>query len=205
MHKSKEITIISPQNFITTNWTGGTTTQLYIYPPDSEYIKRNFQYRLSSAAVNLFESQFTQLQGIKRKLLVLDGEIVIEHKNQYTKKLHKFDMDEFDGCWDTTSKGTCIDFNLMLQGELSGKLTPYRLKCEEELKIKTSKETTELFIYLFKGNIEISSVDEKYNLLENHLFKALNISSLNILINSLADSEFVIIEIEKLESESDFS
>jgi environmental stress-induced protein Ves len=45
--------IISRENQITDSWSGGTTTQLAIYPENSSYQQRNFLYRISTATVDI--------------------------------------------------------------------------------------------------------------------------------------------------------
>jgi len=47
-------TILHSANFKTSNWSGGTTTQLFIYPPTAEYLQRNFIFRLSTASVKAY-------------------------------------------------------------------------------------------------------------------------------------------------------
>lgn len=105
---------------ITNNWSGGTTTQLAIYPKDADYKKRNFLFRISTASVESEESVFTKLPGVSRKLMILDGEIKIEHKDHYSKTIKKFEQDEFSGDWETKSYGKAIDFNLMTTAEVTG-------------------------------------------------------------------------------------
>ena len=41
------IEIIKSDAFKESKWSGGITTQLYIYPKDSDYQKRNFNFRIS--------------------------------------------------------------------------------------------------------------------------------------------------------------
>lgn len=67
--------VLNKLNYKKTNWSGGDTTELYIYPEDSRYQKRDFLFRLSSATVNLEKSAFTKLDGVSRKLMLLSGEI----------------------------------------------------------------------------------------------------------------------------------
>ena len=102
-------------------WSGGTTTQLAIYPSNSEYKERNFAWRISSARVDLEESTFTSLPGVHRILMVLEGQIELTHEGVRNTCLKPFEQDEFDGGWTTKSRGKCIDFNLMMAG-CSGKL-----------------------------------------------------------------------------------
>jgi environmental stress-induced protein Ves len=106
-------TILTSRNFKTTKWSGGTTTQLYISPINATLFNRDFKLRISTAKVETEESTFTSLPNVRRKLMILLGEITITHENQYSKHLKPFDIDDFCGDWTTSSKGTCIDFNVM--------------------------------------------------------------------------------------------
>ncbi len=125
--------IIKASEFNTVNWSGGTSTQLFIYPQNSDYKLRNFDFRLSTAKVEADESDFTSLPGISRKLMILEGEIEITHENHYSKKLAKFDIDTFEGDWATSSVGKCVDFNLMTRGTGKGKLSAISIKKDQFL------------------------------------------------------------------------
>jgi len=61
-----EVKLITKEQQKTSKWSGGTTTQLAIYPEDADYGKRNFTWRLSTATVEAAESVFTSLPGIDR-------------------------------------------------------------------------------------------------------------------------------------------
>ena len=43
--------LIKKNQYKTTQWSGGTTTELLIYPSTSKYSERNFKWRISSAKV----------------------------------------------------------------------------------------------------------------------------------------------------------
>lgn len=53
---------VSKEDYPVSNWSGGKTTQLFIYPENSEYAKRNFLFRISSATVDCERSEFTSCQ-----------------------------------------------------------------------------------------------------------------------------------------------
>lgn len=106
----------------TSEWSGGTTTQLAIYPKNSDYKERNFSWRLSSARVDLEESVFTSLPGIYRHIMVLDGEMNLFHEGHHTVLLKPYDKDSFSGDWTTKSIGKVRDFNLMLNNGCKGEL-----------------------------------------------------------------------------------
>ena len=106
--------LITQEELKTTRWSGGTTTQLAIYPPLANYSKRNFQWRLSSAVVEDPTSTFTTLPGVARILLILEGSLQLHHAQQGDYHLNTYQQNSFWGDWHTTSQGKVTDFNLML-------------------------------------------------------------------------------------------
>jgi len=159
--------LIKSDQHKTSTWAGGTTTELFIYPETSCYKSLDFNFRLSSATVELEKSNFTPLLGVSRKLMILDGEIEILHENHYSKKLKKFDIDEFEGAWKTSSVGKCVDFNLMTRGVVESDIFSISLKKGESDKISASDKFT--FLYLYKGQIRINLNHEFFFLEEGDL------------------------------------
>ena len=70
--------LLTREDYVTTSWSGGTTTQLAIAPEGAVYADRDFLWRLSSAAVELDHSEFTPLPDYDRLLAVLEGEIKLK-------------------------------------------------------------------------------------------------------------------------------
>jgi environmental stress-induced protein Ves len=103
--------LIPSSKQITTKWSGGITSQLFIYPDESSVEARDFDFRISTAKVEAKSSSFTPFLGYNRTLLILTGGIQINHAGHYQKQLKQFDQDFFKGDWETSSKGTCVDFN----------------------------------------------------------------------------------------------
>ncbi|MEA5038305.1 MAG: HutD family protein [Clostridiaceae bacterium] len=97
-------------------WSGGTTTELLIWPPEASYSGRDFLFRLSSASVETEESVFTLLPGIVRWITPLSGGFTLTHRSHHSKTLHPYEIDHFCGGWETQCRGTGMDFNLMLRG-----------------------------------------------------------------------------------------
>ena len=64
--------------YVTTDWSGGTTTQLAIAPEEAVYAERDFLWRLSSAQVELEHSDFTPLPDYNRLISVLKGELELK-------------------------------------------------------------------------------------------------------------------------------
>lgn len=128
---SHSIEVIRKSEQNTTQWSGGTTTEIAIYPQSAAYCKRNFIWRLSSARIDLAESTFTALPGISRVLMVLDGEITLNHRNHHEAHLKSLEYDRFCGGWSTKSTGKATDFNIMMSQECTGELSTLSLGAKE--------------------------------------------------------------------------
>ena len=72
-----EWTLFTKEDYVTTSWSGGTTTQLAIAPEGAVYADRDFLWRLSSAGVDLPHSDFTPLPDYNRLISILRGEMSI--------------------------------------------------------------------------------------------------------------------------------
>lgn len=159
--------IITKDQIRTTNWSGGTTSQLYIYPEQSSYEDRDFLFRISSARVEVAASTFTALPGVNRELMILDGTLELEHQGKYKKTLNTFQQDHFPGEWHTTSRGKVTDFNLMTKAPKIGSLTHF--SCKRDLPIATIPTITvdgTIFIalYLFTGSLAIRATNGVHEL-----------------------------------------
>ena len=112
-----QIKIYSPKGYSTSVWTGGTTTELWIWPEDGNYASRDFQARISSATVRLEESDFTSLPGVVRYITPLSGGFTLSHPDGRTVTMAPLDEPyRFDGGAATHCSGKATDFNLMLKG-----------------------------------------------------------------------------------------
>lgn len=111
---------LNQSSYNTTEWSGGTTTELFISPEGSNFKERNFDFRLSIATIEVSSSDFTQLPETNRTLLLLEGELKLIHENHHESFLMPFSQDTFDGGWNTHSIGIAKDFNLMTKGKTKG-------------------------------------------------------------------------------------
>lgn len=176
------IKVIKNEEFLTSKWSGGTTTELYIYPENELYENRNFKFRISSAKVDLEESTFTKLPNIKRKIMILDGKLKLVHENHHEITLEKFDQDTFYGDWNTKSYGKVTDFNLMLNKNTDGIIEHINLENEITIDYDNNdkyENLTEVF-YVVKGKINISINDESEFLKDGDAAIIKNRDKLNI-------------------------
>lgn len=189
-----DVQLIRSENLTSKNWSGGTTTELFIYPPNANYQDRNFDFRLSTATVEIEKSEFTPLPNISRTLLVLEGSMKLYHENHHSKTLNKFDSDFFMGGWKTRSVGKCRDFNLMTTGSTNGELEPIILTAEKKLILDRIDKWTYCIIYLLKGKIE-SSLGNENHINESDVLVINNPKENQIEIMAIEDAELVIARI----------
>lgn len=106
---------LTAADYHSSSWSGGTTTQLAIAPAGADYGARDFLWRLSSATVELEQSDFTALPDYRRLIATLEGEIRLRHNGGERIALPPLRVHAFDGADETRSFGRCRDFNLMLR------------------------------------------------------------------------------------------
>ena len=117
------ITLLRVNDFQVSDWSGGKTKQLYLSPPTGHYGKRDFDYRLSTATVELAESQFSDLSGFHRILMSLDHTLhLLNASRQEETVLAPFTPYFFEGSDSITSRGTCTDFNLIYSDHYQGQM-----------------------------------------------------------------------------------
>ncbi|MCX6097802.1 MAG: HutD family protein [Caldiserica bacterium] len=95
-------------------WSGGTTIEIGIFPANAVYSRGDFCWRISSARVDSVESEFTSLPGFWRLIMILEGNMTLEHEHHHSVRLEPFQQDAFAGDWATRSRGRSRDFNIVL-------------------------------------------------------------------------------------------
>lgn len=148
------------KNVINTGlWSGGSTSQLYMYPENGDYGTRNFQWRISTATVEVEKSNFTKLPGVNRILMILDGQLALEHRGHHKINLKPLEQDYFQGDWETTSFGRVTDFNLMFKEGYSGKVVAFDDKAAVDLsKHYAITGETSLVLYIYKGSFTLKDM-----------------------------------------------
>ena len=171
-----KLNLTKKEQLQTTSWSGGTTTQLAIFPKEAVYKNLDFIFRISTATIDVEESIFTSLPNVNRVIMVLNGELTIQHRNQYTKKLNKFDTDNFLGDWQTTSIGKVTDFNVMTRGSAKANVQGFSLDRNSQKEILLNSDV--VAIYISVGEISVGELNiSKGNILliekENNTEKVL--------------------------------
>ena len=156
---------LTQNDYVVSQWSGGTTTQIAIAPQGAQYGDRDFLWRLSSATVDLDESDFTPLPDYHRLIAPLKGEMVLTHDGGAPVALQPYQVHAFDGGADTHSEGRCVDFNLMLRkGACQGRVYPVELAEAGSRELDVSPDTVELVLYCVEGGGRISAAGEAADL-----------------------------------------
>ena len=155
---------LTPGDYVTTAWSGGTTTQLAIAPEGASYADREFLWRISSATVTLEESDFTALPDYHRLIATLRGEMTLTHNDGEPLTLNPYQVHAFEGADRTHSRGRCTDFNLMLRrGKADGTVEALRLS-EEPLAYQPRSQAEELLLYCAEGGCVVTGKGASYAL-----------------------------------------
>ena len=189
------IDIYKAEDFKTTKWSGGSTTELYIHPSAATYAAGNFNFRISSATVEIENSDFTILPGVSRQLMVLNGSIKVTHKNHHEIQLNKREIDCFEGSWQTSAVGTCVDFNLMTKGNTKGKISSVCVYANKSLNFQLDATCEFIIFYLYEGNMQCHFGSEKRNLNQGELLVIRHPINEDVALQSSEDCAMAVVHI----------
>ena len=149
------------------NWSGGKTKELAIFPEGSAYLDRDFIWRLSTASSDREESSFSRLEGFDRILMVLEGDVVLAHGQDRSVHLGQMEQDTFDGGIKTRCFGQLTkDYNLIMARGCEGSLNVMELtqdaKAIDDLGDNTSAgpKYRSFGIYCMDGYAVVSAGDK---------------------------------------------
>jgi environmental stress-induced protein Ves len=143
------ITLIRHYQQKTTQWSGGTTTELWLWPQGSSYSERTFDIRMSTATINVSESTFSDLTGYTRHLMSLTDPITLFQDQREPYTLTPLTSYIFDGSASMKSMGTATDFNVMVKPWIHGDLQAHTIAANESLIM----DGNTFAIYVLDGNI----------------------------------------------------
>ena len=112
-----QIRHLNSEHYKVSQWSGGTTTEVFIWPEGANYATRELSLRISSATVDLEESDFTPLPGVIRYIVPLQGGFTLTHPGEASVVMAPLSAPyRFSGGIATHCVGRATDFNLMLKG-----------------------------------------------------------------------------------------
>ena len=158
----------------------------------------NFLFRISTARVEAETSMFTALPGVKRVIMILEGELELEHTGHYLKTLKKSETDIFSGDWETKSRGKVTDFNLMTTGATGGTVEMIKLPAGDPFSLSNQGEENFVGIYLLKGEMIYESATDK-GILEagDFLLGTAEKEDESLILRSESDCEFISVKIHR--------
>lgn len=177
---------LKTEDYIKTKWSSGETTQIAIYPKDSDFSKKDFLWRLSSATVECEKSDFTIFKDYKRYICPLEGKITLTHEGDSQKyDLKEYDFHEFDGAVNTKSFGKCRDYNLMLRKDMAAAQIGIIKSEKESKKLYLESEKNDIAVFFAaKGSCLIKIGDEEFSLNKFESLEVEEFDNLNVEIYS---------------------
>ena len=171
----EEMLLIKSSDMSVSEWSGGDTREIYIYPEGSSYRERNFILRFSTAFVQDEKSTFTNLPGVQRELILLDGHMKPYRNQELLANMDPLDKCSFSGEEDITSEGVGRDVNLMLRENKKGNLSVYRIEQGREFAVPTDAAGISIkILYLTKGKGTFVSENERISVQEGDAVRITN-------------------------------
>ena len=168
--------VLKPSDYLTTQWSGGSTTQLAIAPEGAVYADRDFLWRISSATVELDEYDFTPLPDYRRFISTVQGDMTLSHNGGAPLTLHPGDVHAFDGGDATHSVGRCTDFNLMLRkGQADGTMRSFQFNTV----FQAEKDAEMVLLYCAAGAVDVFCGQQRIQLAARESLLAQNAANLS--------------------------
>lgn len=150
-----KVNIIKWSDFKTSEWSGGTTSEIIIVPEGAEVGKRNFELRISTATCDLDESVFSDYTGFKRYIAPVDGELILDVEGSEVK-LKPYEVYEFSGSDSVAGYSKVRDYNLILKDGLKAVMESFVLR-DIQVMTLTSKN---YLVQSFDGDIRFETENE---------------------------------------------
>lgn len=167
------VELLSQKNYKPTFWSGGMATELITYPLNSDYASKNFLWRLGVAKIDIPESTFSSLPKVSRKLMVIEGNLTLNHENKYKKLLNSFEQDSFMGDWKTKTYGKASVFNLMTRENYDGELLHLNITPGKQLKFEyktqLNKDLAAICFYTVNGGFTSDINNKIFEAVKNDL------------------------------------
>ena len=155
----------SAKDYRVSRWSGGETREFLLFPESASYAGRDFLWRVSSATVELPESDFTPLPDYRRFLTPLSGALKLSQDGGPFRTLGALEVLPFDGGAETKSRGEVTDFNLMVRkGEAEGGMETGRDASPRDAPSRRGSRERNTFDLLLFGGRRTSAGRERMRL-----------------------------------------
>ncbi|MHC1682658.1 MAG: HutD family protein [Clostridiaceae bacterium] len=167
------VKLLRYENYKPTFWSGGSATELITFPLNSDFVSKNFLWRLGVAKIDIPESTFSSLPNVSRKFMVIEGAITLDHEDRYKKLLNTFEQDAFMGDWKTKTYGKATVFNLMTRENYNGELIHLNISPSNQVKFQyntpSNKELAAICFYTINGGFSSTINDTVFETVKNDL------------------------------------
>lgn len=156
------VRVLSQKEYAVSYWSGGTTSQVMIWPPESEFKKHEFLWRISLATMEAADSSFTKFDGFHRILHLLDGESRLSFADGRNYILHPGDEVSFYGEDNIKSSGKAGDLNLIMADGVWGEMRSLRSEIRDwnwfhSIPIGGKSGRWCCILYLLSGEMEVGN------------------------------------------------
>jgi environmental stress-induced protein Ves len=157
---------------IISEWSGGRTRQLFIYPYNaSGGTSFDYIFEITSSTMSDEETQYTVYKNYHRILMVIKDSTTLTHEDGRIVSLGQYSYDEFDGECLTFSKGCATDYELMIRKGNKGFIDVLSLNEDDEQNNLLCCHPNYPFAYhgffCHQGNCRIQVGKEKFLLSES--------------------------------------
>lgn len=108
-------TVIHAGDVIRKKWSGGVSSQYYIYPEGADRSTGEYAFIVTSATVELEESTFSDYTGFDRVIMSITNPYTLIHNEDEVCRLQPFEPHAFTGEETTRSEGVYTDCNLIMK------------------------------------------------------------------------------------------
>ena len=116
--------VIHAADVIRKRWSGGISSQYYIYPEGADRSTGEYAFIVTSATVELEESTFSDYTGFDRVIMSITNPYTLVHNEEEVCRLQPFEPHAFTGEEKTVSRGVYTDCNLIMKrGLCSGEMS----------------------------------------------------------------------------------
>ena len=116
--------VIHASDVIRKKWSGGVSSQYYIYPEGADRSTGEYAFIVTSATVELETSTFSDYTGFDRVIMSITKPYTLVHNEEEVCHLQPFEPHAFTGEESTRSEGVYTDCNLIMKrGESCGEMS----------------------------------------------------------------------------------
>lgn len=146
---------IQANQYKSSEWSGGSTSEIYIHPIGADFTSGNYEARISLAKVELEESLFTPLPDVERTLTVLEGNHQLSLNDRGFVPVNQYSPVTFSGNDKTESRGKALNFNFMKKTSDAHELNV--MQADQKERIVLMPKYKNALVFIIDGKAETSA------------------------------------------------